>query len=254
MSDYIPIKIYSVESTNTFARNLPNTGKIENIPILVYTDNQTNGRGQKGNHWESEPGKNLTFSLVIYPTWLSPAHQFELSMLVSIAMVNTLVNYVEDADSVKIKWPNDIYIGDKKIAGILIENTINSSSILKSVIGIGINVNQKKFLSDAPNPISLINITGFEENLSVLLKKFVNNILDIIENYEFDEEPEELKYLYNNMLWRKNGQLYEWHDLKNNLFFKGKILNVDLDGTLNIEDEEGKVSKFLFKEIAPANI
>ena len=123
---------------------------------VVSTYNQTAGRGQRGNSWESEPHKNLTFSVLLKPQHIIAREQFYISEIVSVAIVNTLRKYIID-QPIAIKWPNDIYVNDDKICGILIENTLSGYSISQSIAGIGININQQTFLSNAPNPISLIH-------------------------------------------------------------------------------------------------
>lgn len=249
MERYKIIYLDTAESTNTYARNLP-VDAADTTPLVIVTDNQTEGRGQRGNTWESEPGANLTFSLVIYPRWLAPAHQFELSMLVSIGLVNTLRSYVDNPEWLKIKWPNDIYFGDRKIAGILIENSLGQGAIEKSVVGIGLNVNQKKFVSDAPNPISLSHATGFDVELRPLLEKAVDNILEMTDTYADDPEPDELEALYNSLLWRNDGGYHLWTDTATGTEFRAVLSHVDLDGTLTLTDTGGNVRTFLFKEVA----
>lgn len=247
MERYINIKIKKTTSTNTLAKELEIVN-CSNIPFVISTDSQTGGRGQRGNSWESEQGKNLTFSLVVYPCWMSSARQFELSMLISIGIVNALRNYVPDKDMLKVKWPNDIYYGDKKLGGILIENSLGEKCIEKSVVGIGINVNQTVFISDAPNPVSLADITGKECNKEELLEKVVNNILDMFEQYEENTEVDELSALYNNMLWRKDRQVYKWIDAEKH-DFEGSIDYVDIDGRIFIVEKNGTKKSFLFKEL-----
>ncbi|MDE6431375.1 MAG: biotin--[acetyl-CoA-carboxylase] ligase, partial [Duncaniella sp.] len=120
----------------------------------VSARRQTAGRGQRGNSWESAPGKNITMSILLRPEGLHPSRQFVISRAVSLAITGVLRRYMP-ASAVRVKWPNDIYVDDRKICGILIENVISSASIRQSVVGIGINVNQRRFLSDAPNPVSM---------------------------------------------------------------------------------------------------
>lgn len=243
---YKTIRLDSVESTNTYAKNLPQSDS--RTPLLIVSDNQTDGRGQRGNSWESKPGDNLTFSLVVYPTWLAPAHQFELSMLVSIGIVNALRPYLDSPAWLRIKWPNDIYFGDRKLAGILLENSIANSSIERSVIGIGLNVNQKAFKSDAPNPISMVHATGLELDREELLRKTVESILDMIDSDCDDPEPDELEALYNSLLWRNDGRPHRWRDAAGNVF-DAVVAGVDLDGTLRLTDAEGVTRGYLFKEV-----
>ena len=242
------IEIEKTPSTNDEAAALA-TAAGDRAPFVVITDNQTAGRGQRGNKWESAPGKNLTFSLVLFPDWMSASRQFELSMLVSIGIVNALRKYVDEPEWLKIKWPNDIYFGDRKLVGILIENTVSSGSIARSIIGIGINVNQSVFESDAPNPISLVHVTGFELDRKKLLGSVVENILEMVDAYADDPEIDELTALYNRLLWRNDGREHVWQRPDGSRF-KARIVNVEADGRLVLKPEDADPESFLFKEVA----
>ena len=162
--------IRETNSTNTLLR----TQYSEALPNLytIRTDYQTAGRGQAGNGWESEDGKNLLFSTLIRSD-IRPAEQFRLTMMVSVAMWEMLSQYLPN-DLLTIKWPNDIYYGDKKLAGILVENILSGDRIAYSIAGIGLNVNQLEFKSDAPNPISMQQIMGEAYDVEVLLSGFLN--------------------------------------------------------------------------------
>ena len=140
-----------VSSTNHYLAQLCKESKAKEFHT-VWAEYQTAGKGQRGNSWESENGKNLTFSTVLYPTSLKAKDQFYLSMIVAFATVDALGDYT---DGFSIKWPNDIYWKDQKIGGILIENELEGAYITQSNIGIGINVNQEEVRSQAPNPVSL---------------------------------------------------------------------------------------------------
>ena len=145
--------------------------------MVVVADNQTEGRGCGTNRWESERGQNLLFSLMIHPENLPANQQFQISMAISLAIIDALGQMVGD---LSIKWPNDIYWRNGKLAGILIENTLKGNLIKDSIIGVGLNVNQRKFHSDAPNPVSLWQITGQETNREQLLK-------DILQRLDFKD-------------------------------------------------------------------
>lgn len=248
MNTFRTIRLDSTESTNSAARDLAPADASDTTPVVVVTDNQTAGRGRRGNTWESEPGSNLTFSLVVYPRFLAPAAQFELSMLVSLGICNALDPYTE-GQWVSIKWPNDIYFGDRKIAGILIENSLGEHDIERSIIGIGLNVNQTEFKSDAPNPISLTHVTGLTMDRDALLDNVCNAIVDMIDRYEQDTEPDELAALYNDRLWRKDGLYHEWLDTATGTTFSGVLLGVGLDGRISIADTEGTIRTYLFNEV-----
>ena len=157
--------------------------------IAVVAEYQTAGRGCGSNTWESERGKNLTFSVLLHPTEIPADCQFRISEAVSVAICETLERCfrpLSPADSspnlgeqeISIKWPNDIYVGDRKICGILIENQLRGRLISDSIVGIGLNVNQMEFRSDAPNPVSLAQLTGHEEDREALLQAFLQRLSD----------------------------------------------------------------------------
>ena len=159
----------SCDSTNAVLASRPDAQH----GTVVATRSQTAGRGQRGNSWEAEPGTNLTFSLLLRPQGFPAARQFELSMLVALGVadvLNSLFGRLGFRDlKARIKWPNDIYVGHKKIVGILIENQLSGAGIDRTIVGIGVNVNQTRFLSDAPNPTSVALLTGRTLALEPLL-------------------------------------------------------------------------------------
>ena len=175
----------------------------ENLPHMftIRTDYQTAGRGQAGNSWESEAGKNLLFSALLRYEGIHAAQQWRLSMLVAVALWDTLAKYLP-YEQLTIKWPNDIYFGDKKLVGILIENSLSGQYIGHSIVGIGVNVNQTKWLSNAPNPISMKEITGEEYDAEVLMNEWIFSM----ESWEL-RTTEEIKNAYLQHLYRRNG----WH-------------------------------------------
>ena len=180
-------RLQTVHSTNSFLREL-NGGDASFDMELATTEFQTAGRGQKGNSWESEQSKNLLFSILLHPVYVQPSKQFCISEAIALAVVKSLKEIVADelvAKDFSVKWPNDIYWKNKKIAGILIENELFGSTIRDCIVGVGININQQIFLSDAPNPVSLYNILGVntnvEEVLDDIIKQFVANV-SMIEN------------------------------------------------------------------------
>ena len=162
------IRVKSVESTNDYALSLYRKGMQLSDGTIVITDTQTAGKGLDKNRWESEPGKNLTFSVCLFPHFLPVERQFELNKAVSLGIFDFVSEMVPD-EKVTIKWPNDIYINDEKVAGILISNTVKGDILDFTVAGIGINVNQTRFLSDAPNPVSLISFLKKELSLKECL-------------------------------------------------------------------------------------
>ena len=137
------IRLPIVESTNTYAQELVKHSKPPEGTIVLAQE-QLHGRGQRGNTWLSEARKNLTFSLILYPTSIPAENQFLLTQLISIALVD-FIKHEMNSESIKIKWPNDIYVGNKKIGGVLIENSLRGPEISSAVIGIGLNINQEIF-------------------------------------------------------------------------------------------------------------
>lgn len=140
---------------------------------VIVARSQTRGRGQRGNYWHSLAGENLTFSVVAEPVFIPAAQQFLLSEVVSLSVADTLGSFGVEAS---IKWPNDIYVGDRKIAGILIENDICGTSLSRSIVGIGLNINETGFPTGLPNPVSMVELTGraldTDTVLSTFLEKF----------------------------------------------------------------------------------
>lgn len=208
---------------------------------------QTAGRGQRGNSWESEPGKNLTFSLLLKPNSLPASRQFEISQIVAIAVAKVLREELR-TDDVKIKWPNDIYYKDKKICGILIENSLTGPAIDRSIAGIGINVNQAVFHSDAPNPISMRAISGNEYELNPLLIRFVRRIVGDFDAYEAAPDPEALSALYKSMMWRAEGY-WPYRDNLTGETIEARILDVAPTGHLTLAPVDGGPRTYAFKEV-----
>ena len=237
------IHLNETHSTNSYLRELIMREKEQPEGTVVITDYQTAGRGQKGNSWESERGKNLTFSILLHPTHIPPGKQFILSQLISIAIVGVLKKYDRHFT---IKWPNDIYWKEKKIAGMLIEVDLTGSSLSNAIIGIGININQRHFKSDAPNPVSLTQITGKEHNLSELLEKILDSIVDEYNKYTPDNE-EEIRQKYMALLFRNKG-VYPY--LYGEEIFNASIEGIEPNGQLILKKENGSIHTFAFKEIS----
>ncbi|MGD9557344.1 MAG: biotin--[acetyl-CoA-carboxylase] ligase [Mangrovibacterium sp.] len=231
----------TVESTNNYAISQCAGNEIEEGTVFLAYE-QTAGRGQIHNRWESEAGMNLTFSIVLKPSFLEIQKQFMLSKAVSLGLVDFLSRYTED---VKIKWPNDIYAGDGKICGILIENAIMAGTISQSVVGIGLNINQTRFLSPAPNPVSLKMITGRDYDLDVLVKELLS---EIDRSYGCLREGRfrELDEAFHARLYRLN----EWHPYRDAAHqYTGMITGVNPIGQLRIREEDGPEHAYHFKEV-----
>lgn len=241
----IPIeKIYETSSTNDHLANLCRQNKAQEF-YTVFADRQTEGKGQRGNTWESETGKNILFSIVVYPTALEAQKQFYLSMLTAIAIVDALGKYT---DGFSIKWPNDIYWKDKKIAGILIENELQGKYIEQSIIGVGLNVNQEVFLSDAPNPVSLKQIIGKDINREELFYKILHGVVAgyrLLEE-DFEKMSATLRILYQRILFRRNGY-FPYRDAEGT--FLAQFEHIASDGHLYLQDDHGKIRRYAFKEV-----
>ena len=207
--------------------------------VVVVAEYQTAGKGCGENSWESERGKNLTFSVLLHPTEISANCQFRISEAVSVALCETIERF--GVQKTSIKWPNDIYVGDRKICGILIENRLKGSTIIDSIVGIGLNVNQREFLSDAPNPVSIYQLTGEETDREALLQAFLKELSKAMEM-----EPKALSQAYHRRLYRREG-MHRFSDSQGE--FEAKVLNVLDDGRLVLLDAEGKARMYAFKEV-----
>ncbi|MFZ4725994.1 MAG: biotin--[acetyl-CoA-carboxylase] ligase [Paludibacter sp.] len=216
--------------------------KENDIPegFIVQTDFQLAGKGQTGNSWESDSGKNLLFSMLLFPKQIRPDQQFVISQIVSLAIQKTLAQYT---DEITIKWPNDIYWQNKKIAGILIENSLQGKHIKFSVIGIGLNINQTVFKSDAPNPVSLRQIIGKSINRKLILRSIYQNIMDLYHNFDILKIQSE----YFEFLYKKQG-FQSFKTVEES--FIAKIFAVHEDGRLELETEDGEYRSFYFKEVS----
>ena len=242
------ILLKETESTNTYAAKVA-----EMLPsgTVIYTNNQLMGRGQRGNFWESAPGENLTFSYLLKDTGIKPHRQFFISEAVSLALVHALEEMAPDLlGRFTIKWPNDIYYGDKKICGILIEHVLLGENIKHSVIGVGVNVNQEEFLSDAPNPISLKQITKMQYNVEDALKLVCSQIeshCNFAEMTDADFDNLHSEYLGNLYLYDAE---YHPFDLPDGTRISAKIVDVEPEGFLHLEHSDGSQHSYAFKEVA----
>lgn len=235
-------RIEECSSTNALGREV----EAGDSPVMLVAAAQTAGRGQKGNSWESEPGKNLTFSVVWRPVDVPVRCQFAISEAVALAVKDFLKSRGVDA---RVKWPNDIYVDDRKICGILIEHSLTGSNIDRTIAGVGLNINQKEFLSDAPNPVSLFNILGVEQNLeeaiadiSTIFEKRISSLGSVSVRQDIHRE-----FMEN--LWRGDGLYHAFRDVSEGEDFEGKILGVDPEGPLEVEKKSGEIKKYQFKEV-----
>lgn len=239
MLNYIHLE--EIDSTSNYLKKILSEKEVSEGTIVV-ADFQTGGRGQRGNSWESEKGQNLTFSILLKPDFVSANKQFIISQIIALAIKDVLDRY---ADGISIKWPNDIYWNNSKICGILIENSLIGTHIQQSIAGIGININQTEFRSDAPNPISLSMVTGNSYNLHEILDKITNSILFYYQLAK-DGNTSEIISLYKNALFRKNGYHLYNDGIED---FEAKIEDIESSGLLVLEKPDGKIRKFAFKEV-----
>lgn len=228
-------------STNQFLLQRLSEGTVES-GTGVATFHQFDGRGQKGNKWLSEPGMNISYSLVIKPDFIPARNQFLLSEFVSLTVKGVLDDYTKD---ITIKWPNDIYHKNEKIGGILIENKLEGTLIAHTVIGIGLNINQTVFPKELPNPVSLSRLTGNTYDLKELASKLHRRLITAFEHLSTENESDIRKY-YLNSLYRRDG--YHPYEDENGTF-KARILDINAHGQLILESEEGVVREYGFKEV-----
>ena len=211
-------------------RELLAKGEWPEEELFLYAGYQTAGRGQTGNGWESEPDKNLICSIL-----LPNKNLYFLNIAVSVAIIRLI------GEPFTIKWPNDIYYRDKKLAGILLENAIVGSIVKYSIAGVGLNVNQTKFTSDAPNPVSLKQITGKTYDIDQLMKDLFEEVKAVL------NEPEERIWSnYKDHLYRREGW-YAYED--KNGRFEARIIDVLPTGEIVLKDKQGNERIYHFKQI-----
>lgn len=236
------IVIQEASSTNLFMQEWKKAGKLKNGDVLRAV-NQNNGIGQHGNFWESEAGKNLTFSLFLETHFIPASDVFLLNKIISVALYDYLKS--SGLPQVTIKWPNDLFVGDKKIAGMLTHNSFLGDKLENSIIGIGMNINQMEFITDAPNPISMKQITGIDYDLEKELDSILNYIEKELEQFNYYNRKQlnakYLRFLYG------FGESRQFKDSEGS--FIGVIKSVDSFGRLLIKKEKGLQSVYDIKEI-----
>jgi len=235
------IRVETVTSTNSYLKESARNRVLEEGTVVVAR-NQTAGKGQRGNSWESEAGKNITCSILLYPSFLPVQRFFLLSEAVSLGVKETLDVYT---DGITVKWPNDIYHNEKKIVGILFENELTGNVYTSSVIGIGVNVNQEHFLSDAPNPVSLKQITGRERDTEAILKEMIGNILYRYEQLKSGNTETGIR-MYHDALYRREG-FHRFEDESG--IFKARIDRVSDDGLLHLVTDRNEERSYAFKSV-----
>lgn len=235
------VRLKEVNSTNAYIHSLPDEEKLPDGSV-VWADFQTAGRGQIGNSWESEFGKNLTFSMVFYPSFLKANSQFLISQVSALSVKQTFDEYT---DGIFVKWPNDVYWKDKKICGMLIENDLTGQYLYSSVIGIGMNINQTEFVGNAPNPVSLYQIIGREVAVDDVMHCFLKHIYAnylLLMKGEYDV----IQQNYLSALYRKNG-FYPYED--KNGRFEAEFAGIESTGHLLLRLKDSSVRRYEFKEV-----
>ncbi|MBR6277208.1 MAG: biotin--[Bacteroidales bacterium] len=237
-------KFKIIDSTNSEAQRQLSSGEAPKEDFVIRAEFQTEGRGQRGHVWTSQHSENLTFSYVFFPEKLEVQNQFRLSQTASLAVAEFLkANGIEN---VYIKWPNDVYVGMKKICGMLIENSLSGHYIKSSILGIGINVNQCIFPENIPNPVSMTNITGKLYNLDEKFYQITSILKAGLDNLK-KENFSTLKANYMSYLLGLNRTLI--YSAKGRIF-KGIIKDVDDKGFITVADEvTGRVDIYDFNQI-----
>jgi len=234
-------KVVHIDETDSTNRWLKEHDSQADETVVVWADYQTAGRGCGTNTWESERGKNLLFSLLIHPQWVKAGEQFFLSMAISNAVRRTLDFYLFPRS--EVKWPNDVYVNDGKVCGILIENRLQGNSIKDCILGVGLNVNQRPFHSDAPNPLSMVQVDGrCEFDRGHVLNRVLQEFADILEHWDTTVIGSE----YRQHLYRRNG-FHSYVDKDG--AFQAEMTDVEDDGHLVLCDENGQVRRYAFKEV-----
>lgn len=229
-------------STNNYLKDLLSNSKPVNEGTVIMAESQTAGRGQQQNRWHSEPFKNLTFSLLLQPKFLSLQQQFELTRAVSLGVITALQQAT--GANIQVKWPNDIYYGDKKLGGILIENIVQGSQIKHSVIGIGLNINQDVFPPDVPNPTSVKQILHRDYDLAALLSQICSHIEAWYLKLKAGKFAELRQQYLANLYWLNQERDF----MSDNEPFKGTIIDVRDNGFLLLNTKSGE-KEFNLKQI-----
>lgn len=237
-----------LRSTSDYLRQLADSGQPLEPMDAVRADFQTRGRGQVGNSWESQAGRNLLISVYARPQGVDVARQFIVSMAVSVAVAETVAQFLpqELRPQVKVKWPNDVYVADRKVSGILVENRLSGRLIADTIIGVGLNVNQDVFTSPAPNPVSLRNLTGRDTDIEAVANALISNIRLRLALADEGDDAQVLR-LYWDLLYRADGSYHTFADARGQ--FSARIVGVMPDGHLTLLTASGDRRTYTFKEV-----
>ena len=234
------IKVVHVVETDSTNRWLREYGGEENV--CVWADYQTAGRGCGTNKWESERGQNLLFSVLCHPVGLSATAQFALLEAQSLALQRVLASYASD---VTIKWPNDIYWRDSKLSGTLSECRLQGGMVRDCILGTGLNLNQERFVSDAPNPVSLRQITGTVYQPDRVLQEILNALEPLLKALN-EGQAAAVHRDYVAALYRRTG-FHAYSDEQGR--FEAELVTVEPDGHLVLRDHAGRERRYMFKEV-----
>lgn len=241
-------KIYhfdTIASTNLLAAQMVTNGTAEE-GVVISTTHQTQGKGQGNNVWESEEGKNLTLSIILKPTFLEASEQFFLTKATSLALLETTQKFLIQK-KIQIKWPNDLYCENKKLAGVLIQNFLKGNLLDFTIVGIGLNVNQQKFLPKTPNPVSMAQAAQKTFDLDEIKQDLLKTFSRFYDDIKSDKGKTQLttRYLKHLYQYQREAKYRDVHGI-----FTGKIVDINNYGQLIIKDAAGRKRKYNFKEVA----
>lgn len=226
------------QSTNDDARS----SEYQHMDV-IWAEQQSAGRGQRGHSWHSREGENLTFSVVLTPEFLPIVEQFLLSEIVALSLVEALGEYGVEC---RIKWTNDIYAGDNKIVGVLIEHSLSGDKIMRTIAGIGINVNQLSFPEDLPNPTSMVVVSGREHSREAVLASFLHHLEVWYDRLERGEKRA-VEESYRKLMYHLDEQ--HTYAYPSGERFEAIIRGVRPSGELRLEHTDGTIREYAFKEV-----
>lgn len=262
-NSYLKSKFAELSDSSDYSDSRDNSDCSEPF-LMVAARSQTAGRGQRGNSWESAPGENLTVSVAFVPDGVAPRDQFRISEAVALAVCDFLANVGVEA---KVKWPNDIYVGDRKICGILIENSLESGRISRSIAGVGININQTCFSPSIPNPTSVQLLTGLSHDIPSLLPILADCLESRLLTLSDGSDKSGLSLLHSEFksrCWRFDGEFHPFRRRQDNVSpvaihaadeiaagetFRARIADILPSGPIILELEDGRKEEFAFKQI-----
>jgi BirA family biotin operon repressor/biotin-[acetyl-CoA-carboxylase] ligase len=209
----------------------------------IWSEYQTSGRGQRGHSWHSAEGENVTFSVVLKPTFLPVVEQFLLSEVVALALVDTMAEYGIEC---RIKWTNDLYAGDSKLAGVLIEHQLSTEGIVRTIVGIGLNINQREFPADLPNPTSMALLRSVSFDRREVLERYMAN-LEAWYGRLLEGNKSAIEERYRELMYHLDEQ--HTYALASGEKFRAIIRGVRPSGELRLEHEDGTIREYAFKEV-----